>query len=96
MDERDVSRAAGNIPVIIGYLRSHFHDFTIRVEERPPNRIVFSLTNLATSEQLMLVVLWPTLGERHITSDLIQQKMNESDLAGKLKSVKNYLWTVGT
>ena len=96
MDEHEITRASSNIAVIINYLRRHFGDFVIRVEERPPSRVVFILTDLSSGERLTLGVLWPALGDRNSTSDLIQQKMNDSDIAGRLRNKKNYLWTVDT
>jgi hypothetical protein len=62
MDEHEIIRASRNIPVIIGYLRRHFQGFVIRVEEQPPSRVVFSLTDLSSGERLTLGVLWPALG----------------------------------
>jgi hypothetical protein len=96
MDEHEIARAANNIAVIINYLRRHFVDFVIRVEERPPSRVVFILTDLSTDARLTLGVLWPPLGDRNSTSDLIQRKLNDSDIAGRLKNKKDYLWTVDT
>jgi hypothetical protein len=96
MDEREIMRVSQNIPVIISYLRIHFRDFVIRVEERPPSKVLFILTDLSSGERLTLGVLWPALGDRNRTSYVVQQKMNDSDIAGRLRNKKNYLWTVGT
>lgn len=95
MDEHEIIRASSNIPVIVGYLRRHFPGFVIRVDEQPPSRVVFCLTDLSSGERLTLGVLWPALGDRDNTSDLIQQKMNDGDIAGQLRDKKNYFWTVG-
>jgi hypothetical protein len=54
MDEHEIIRASRNIPVIIGYLRRHFQGFVIRVEEQPPSRVIFSLTDLSSGERLTL------------------------------------------
>lgn len=83
MDEHQVTQATANIPVIIGYLRTHLQDFVIRIEERPPNRVVFHLAHLTSSEHLILEVFCPTLGDRDNTSDSIQQNMNEIDPCSK-------------
>jgi hypothetical protein len=96
MDEHEIIRASRNIPIIIGYLRRHFHDFVIRVEEQPPSRVEFILTHMSSGERLTLGVLWPALGDPGNTSGLIQQKMDDSDLAGRLRNKKNYFWTVDT
>ena len=95
MDENEIIRASRNIPVIIGYLRRHFQGFVIRVEEQPPSRVVFSLTDLSSGERLTLGVLWPALGDRDNTPNLIEKQMSESDIAGRLKDKKNYFWSVG-
>lgn len=95
MDEHEITRASGNIAVIIDYLRRHFGDFVISMEEVPPSKVVFILTG-SSGERLTLGVLWPALGDRNSTSDRIQQKMNDSDIAGRLRNKKNYLWTVDT
>jgi hypothetical protein len=96
MDEQEILRTSRNISVIIGYLRTHLEGFVIRVEEQPPSRIVFSLTSLTSGERLTLAVLWPALGDKNNTPDLIQQKMNNSDIARRLRDEKTYFWTVST
>jgi hypothetical protein len=96
MDEHEIIRVSNNIPVIISYLCRHFRDFVIRVEERPPSQVLFILTDLLRGERLTLAVLWPALGDRNSTSDVLQQKMNDCDIAGRLKNTKNYLWTIDT
>lgn len=93
MDEHEIIRASSNIPVIIVYLRRHFRDFVIRVEEQPPSKVIFILTDLSSGERLTLGVLWPALGDRDNTSDLLQQQMDDSDIAGRLRIKTNYLWT---